>query len=92
MDAEQAQIMALQALAYLAADSEQMDRFAALSGMGPGDIMARAAEPELLAGVMDFLLSDEPLLTDFCATHDLPPETPALARQALPGGALPHWT
>ena len=34
MNAEQAQIMALQALAYLAADSEQMDRFAALSGMG----------------------------------------------------------
>ena len=41
MNAEQAQIMALQALAYLAADSEQMDRFAALSGMGPSDIMER---------------------------------------------------
>jgi hypothetical protein len=46
----------------------------------------------MLAGVMDFLLSDEAVLTDFCAAHDIDPEHPARARQNLPGGDLPHWT
>lgn len=92
MNSEQAEILALKALAFLAADTELMDRFALLSGMAPNDIVARAGDGEVLAGVMDFLLSDEAVLTDFCAAHDIDPEHPARARQNLLGGALPHWT
>ena len=92
MNSEQAEILALQALTFLAADTEIMDRFAALSGLAPNDIIARANEAEMLAGVLDFMLSDETVLTDFCAANDLAPEHPARARQTLPGGDLPHWT
>ena len=92
MDTEQAEIIALKALTFLAADTELMDRFAALSGVAPNDIVERAGDGEMLAGVLDFLLSDEAVLTDFCAAHDIDPEHPAAARQKLPGGALPHWT
>ncbi|CAI8399081.1 MAG: DUF3572 domain-containing protein [PS1 clade bacterium] len=92
MNSEQAEILALQALTFLAADTEIMDRFAALSGLAPNDIIARANEAEMLAGVLDFMLSDETVLTDFCAANDLDPEHPARARQTLPGGDLPHWT
>lgn len=92
MDTEQAEIVALKALTFLAADTELMDRFAALSGVAPNDVIARAGDGEMLAGVMDFLLSDEAVLTDFCAAHDIDPEQPARARQNLPGGDLPHWT
>ena len=92
MSTQQAEIIALKALAFLAADTELMDRFAALSGVSPNDLVERAGDGEMLAGVLDFLLSDEAVLTDFCAAHDIDPEHPAAARQNLPGGALPHWT
>lgn len=92
MEQEQAEIFALQALAYLATQEDKMNVFANLSGIGTGDIMERAGEPELLAGVMDFILSDEDLLTDFCHSQNVSPETPARARQSLPGGQLTHWT
>ena len=37
MQQEEAEILALKALTYLAGVDEMMDRFAALSGMGPND-------------------------------------------------------
>lgn len=92
MQQDEAEILALKALTYLAGLDEMMDRFAALSGMGPGDIMERAQDPEMLAGVLDFYLFDEALLTEFCEAHEINPEEPAKARMALPGGDLPHWT
>ena len=92
MQQEQAEIIALNALAYLAGQEEAMTRFAALSGVALADIQARADDPEMLAGVLDFLLSDDALVTEFCQTHDLSPELPQTARQALPGGDIPNWT
>ena len=92
MHKDEAEILALKALTYLAGLDEMMDRFAALSGMGTGDILERAQDPEMLAGVLDFFLFDEALLTEFCEAHEIDPEEPAQARMALPGGDLPHWT
>lgn len=40
MKQEQAETVALQALAYIAADEDRMDRFVALSGLGPDDLKA----------------------------------------------------
>ncbi len=74
MDTEEAEIIALKALTFLAADTELMDRFAALSGVAPNDIVERAGDGEMLAGVLDFLLSDEAVLTDFCAAEVGRPE------------------
>lgn len=90
--AEQAEIMALQMLGWLAAEPEILDRFAALTGITPSDIAGQADNAEMLGGLMDFILQDEELLTQFCTAHEIDPETPALARQVLPGGAIPHWT
>ena len=44
MSTNQAEIVALKALTFLAADTELMDRFAALSGVAPNDIIARAGD------------------------------------------------
>jgi hypothetical protein len=92
MQQDEAEILALKALTYLAGLDEMMERFAALSGMGTGDIMERAQDPEMLAGILEFFLFDEALLTEFCETCNIDPEDPAKARMALPGGDLPHWT
>ena len=84
--------MALQALGWLATQDEAFTSFLGASGLGPSDLRDRAADPETLGAVLDFLLSDEALLIAFCAEAGLPPETPMQARAALPGGEVPFWT
>ena len=61
-------------------------------GAGPADVRARAGEPEFLGFVLDFLLTEEAALVAFARAENIRPEAPMLARAALPGGALPHWT
>ena len=92
MTSNEAEIMGLQMLGWLARQEDAMSRFAALSGLDPVDLLAHASDPAMLGGMMDFVLSDEPLLLAFCEENDIPPEAPAQARQLLPGGDIPHWT
>ena len=92
MTSNDAEIMGLKMLGWLASQEEAMPRFAALSGLDPVDLLAHASDPTMLGGMMDFVLSDEPLLLAFCEENDIHPESPAQARQLLPGGDIPHWT
>jgi hypothetical protein len=79
-------VIALQALTFLASETERLERFLALTGLGPDDVRARASEPDFLVGVLDHVLADEPLLLAFCAEAGLAPEIPARARARLAGG------
>lgn len=90
--AEQAQAMALQALGFLLADAELLGGFMAQAGLSPDDLRQRAADPDLLAAVLDFLLADDGLVIGFAASLNIRPETVLAARQALPGGDTPFWT
>jgi hypothetical protein len=78
-------VIALQALTFIASETERLERFLALTGLGPDDVRARAEEPDFLAGVLDHLLADESLLLAFCAEAGLAPEVPARARAKLEG-------
>ena len=77
--------LARQVLVFLAQDSDRIGRFLAVTGVGPGEIRQRVEDAGFLAGVLDYLLSDEPLLLAFAEQMDMPPERPAAARWALPG-------
>ncbi|HUS52486.1 MAG TPA: DUF3572 domain-containing protein [Thermohalobaculum sp.] len=88
----QAEALAVQALAWMAGDPELIGRFLAATGAGPADLRVRAAEPEFLGFVLDFLLSDEAALVAFAAAANIRPDLPMRARVALPGGDLPNWT
>lgn len=89
---DSAHTLALQALGFLAARDEAFLAFLSLSGMDPASLRARASDPDMLAAVMDFLLSDESLIVAFCQETGHPLDAPARARAALPGGDVPHWT
>jgi Protein of unknown function (DUF3572) len=80
---EEAEIIALKALAFMANDAERLGRFLALSGVSPGDISGTAADRHFLAGVLNHLLQDESLLLTFAAEEDLDPRLPALAAETL---------
>jgi hypothetical protein len=62
---EAAEALAVQALAYLAGDPEHLGRFLALSGLGPDTIRAAAGDRSFLAGVIEYVTSDESLLIAF---------------------------
>lgn len=85
MSKDVAEILALKGLAYLMSLSEDRDRFLALSGVEPTDIRGRAGDPELLGAVLDFLLANEALLTEFCAGEAANSRDVHMARHVLAG-------
>jgi hypothetical protein len=88
---DQASVVALEALAYIAAEEAALLRFIQFAGVSPDQLRRAAGEPETQAGVLDFVLSDESLLLAFCDACGHSPETPAKARQALPGAATEDY-
>lgn len=92
MKAAQAETLAAQALAWIAADEEALGALMGAAGLAPQDLRARAGEPEFLGFVLDFVLEDEMRVLDLAAALGLPPEQVASARAALPGGDTPFWT
>ena len=83
MSAEEAEVIALKALAFLAADQTRLSRFLALSGVDLDGLRAAASSPEFLVGLLNHLLEDESLLLTFAAEQELDPRLPAIAAQLL---------
>jgi hypothetical protein len=83
---EAAEALAVQALTFIAGDGERLGRFLAASGIGPAEIRAAGAEPGFLAGVLDYLASDEGLIVDFAKETGIDPATIGKARHLLGGG------
>lgn len=92
MNADQAELIAIQALGHIAAEEDLLFAFVDLTGLSPNDLRARAGEPEILGGILDFILMDDQRLIAFCEAASLRPEMPAVARKLLPGGEEVHWT
>jgi len=92
MNTDRAETIALQALAFLAADDEALGGFVHFTGLGIGELRSAASNPEILAGVLDYVLQDEAMLLAFCAAAEIRPDEPARARAYLPGGDVPHYT
>jgi hypothetical protein len=83
---EQAMVIALQALAFFAADETRLDGLMSVTGLTPQDLRSAAADPAFLGGIVDYLLTSEPLLLEFASQENLPPEVVMQARLNLPGG------
>ena len=93
MSEDEAQRIAIGALAHIAADEALLTRFVSVTGIEPGAIRQAATQPHFLAGVLDFLLGHEPDALDFAARFGVPPEDVGRARLALSGEGDPEpWT
>jgi hypothetical protein len=77
--------MAIEALAWLAADEARLERFLGLSGLGPQNLRKAAADPRFLTAILDYLASNEALLIDFAGDSGYRPEDVARAHAALAG-------
>ena len=89
---ESAEIIAAQALEWVAGDAERINGFLNLSGLSPAELMAQAADPRVLGAVLDYLLTEDRLIMAFCDEVGLAYTVPQAARMALPGGEVWHWT
>ncbi|WP_062116405.1 DUF3572 domain-containing protein [Aureimonas sp. AU40] len=77
--------LAVEALSFIASDGLLFSRFLRLTGLELENLRQAADEPAFLAGVLDFVLSDERILTDFAAHIEVPPERVAAARRVMAG-------
>lgn len=84
---QDAEAIAIQALAFIAADPERLAAFLAHTGLGPETLREAAAEPEFLSHVLDHLAMDESALLAFAANEGLTPAAVAGARAVLSGRA-----
>jgi Protein of unknown function (DUF3572) len=80
---EVAEIVAIQALNFIAGDPERLGLFLAETGIGPQNLRAAATDPRFLASVLDFVLRDDATVKAFAKAAELHPTHVAAAREVL---------
>ena len=85
---EVAEIVAVQALSFIAGDPERLGMFLAETGIGPETLRTAAADPRFLASVLDFVMRDDSTVKAFASLSQLHPTNIAAAHQALND---PQW-
>jgi len=85
---EVAEIVAVQALSFIADDPTRLGAFLAETGIGPQSLRAAAGDPQFLVSVLDFVLRDDATVKAFAKTSELHPTNIAAARDVL---GDPKW-
>jgi hypothetical protein len=83
IEVEQAEVIAIRALGYLAQNAEQLSRFLGLTGLTIETLRNDAGSHQVLAAVLDHLVGDESLLLTFAATAAISPQDIAAAHVRL---------
>ncbi|RBP00971.1 uncharacterized protein DUF3572 [Roseiarcus fermentans] len=90
--AEAGEALAVEGLGFLAADETRLERFLAVTGLGPHNLRRAAADPGFLVSVLDYLASDERLLVAFAETSGRRPEAVMRTLERLRGPSPPAST
>jgi Protein of unknown function (DUF3572) len=88
MRTEAAEGVAVAVLTALAGDPDRLGRFVAITGLQPELARDAAADPTFLAGVLDYVMTDDALLVDCAAAIGEPPERISKAHHVL---SPPVW-
>jgi hypothetical protein len=85
---EVAEIVAIQALSFIAGEPERLGSFLAESGIGPETLRSAAKDPHFLGQVLAFVMRDDATVKAFADVSKLHPTNIAAAHQALND---PQW-
>ena len=85
---EEAEILAVRALGFLAQHQERVEGFVRMTGVEVDDLKDHLSDPRYLGAVLDYLLADERYLLEFAERVGIAPELPYAARRKLEG-AIP---
>ena len=80
---EVAEIVAVQALGFIAGDPERLGLFLAETGIGPETLRSAASDPKFLGSVLDFVMRDDATVEAFAKVSELHPTNIAAAHQIL---------
>jgi len=83
MTRERAETIGLDGLTFLARLPEWLERFLRLSGLEIPALRDRASDPDFLRAVLEFLLTEDVLVTDFCKERGLDARDIHAAHRAL---------
>lgn len=78
-----AEIVAVQALSFIAGDPERLGLFLAETGLGPQNLREAAGDSRFLGGVLDFVMRDDAMVEAFAADAGLTASAVAAAREVL---------
>ncbi len=82
---EAAEMLAIQALAFIAEEPDRLGGFLAATGLEAAALRNAARQPGFLAGVLEHMLADESLLLAFADSAGIDPASIARARAAFGG-------
>jgi hypothetical protein len=80
---EVAEIVAIQALTFIAGEPGRLGLFLAETGIGPETLRNAAADPKFLASVLQFVMRDDATVKVFAEASELHPTNVAAAHQVL---------
>jgi Protein of unknown function (DUF3572) len=83
MTAEEAELVAVSAFAFVAGDPERLARFLEITGLRPETIRQAAASPGFYGAVLDHVAADEQLLLALAGALGTKPERIMQARHTL---------
>ena len=84
---QDAEVLSIAILSWLAGEPELLSRFLSLTGVDPSDLRAAAGNRGFLAGLVEFLMGHEPTLMAFCEATGTKPEQVVLAHASFGGTA-----
>lgn len=87
-DGNEAEVVGLMGLVFIAGDEARLHRFLHLTGIGPQQLRSAAAETATLAAVLDHLMADQSLLMVFATESGLTPEQVVDAHGKLSGNQV----
>ncbi|NQV54516.1 MAG: DUF3572 domain-containing protein [Rhodospirillales bacterium] len=83
---EQWEALAIQVVGFLLADDKSRTGFLGATGLDGDELKSGLESPRFLVGVLEYLLSREDLLIEFCDSFEHDKMAPARALKALGGG------
>ncbi|WP_169568620.1 DUF3572 domain-containing protein [Sneathiella limimaris] len=85
MNQELADIISFQAITYLLSDEKRISWLLGETGLDTNELKNNPGNPEILAGILDFLMNHENLLLEFCEQFDVDPTSFQKIRHLYPG-------
>ena len=71
MTKQHAETIALNGLAFLAAQPDDIERFLRNTGIDAAELRQRAADPDVLRAVLEYILAGDVTTTGFCQDQGL---------------------
>lgn len=80
--------LSIKALTFIATREDLLDLFVDACGISMNELYEHADTPEVWAALLDFILSSDVILFDFCDSHEYTSQDVWRARNELPGAPV----